>query len=109
MSRDKSPFSNSDEGEWWMSQWCDICLRDAPFRNGITRTGCELILIALSGRTPAQWLGRPYSCIEFKGPGGGGGEPRPKPEPPNMDGLFERPPAQVRQFTQPAQRTEVPA
>lgn len=98
-------FSNSSMWEHWAARWCDRCMRDAPFRNGISATGCPLILTALSGVViPNEWwtpgpeeetLGD-YRCIEFKGPGERGGEPRPKPEPPKMDGLFERPARRVR-------------
>lgn len=111
-SREGVPFSNGTEGYGWMANWCDRCTRDAPFRNGIASTGCPLILISLSERTPAEWLDGPrdehgrysiadqYTCIEFKAPGGGGGGPRPKPEPPDMDGLFERPETHTRMYVQ---------
>jgi hypothetical protein len=110
-SRPGTAFSNGTEWECWSANWCDRCLRDAPFRNGISSQGCALILLAMVGeRTPGEWLeqpwldGRPplerYHCIEFKAPGGGGGEPRPKPEPPDMDGLFERPERRTRMYVQ---------
>lgn len=121
-SRDVPAFSNGTEGHGWMANWCDRCLRDAPFRNGIAKTGCPLILVALQDRTPAEWLDGPrdehgaysiedqYVCLEFKGPGGGGGEPRPKPDPPGMDGLFPRPERATRMYVQPAPVAEpVPA
>lgn len=112
-SRDRSPFSNGTEGHDWMANWCDRCLRDAPFRTMGKGTGCPLIQVALLDRTPAEWLDGPrdeqgrysiadqYTCIEFKAPGDGGGEPRPKPEPPDMDGLFERPERHSRMYVQP--------
>jgi len=115
-SREGAPFSNGTEGYGWMANWCDRCTRDAPFRNGISPQGCPLLLIALSERTPAEWLDGPrdehgrysiadqYTCVEFRAPGGGGGAPKPRPEPPLMDGLFERPERQTRMFVQqPAQ------
>lgn len=98
--RDEAPFSNSTEGEAWMAQWCDRCLVDAPYRNGISSTGCELILTAIMGQTPAEWLdghrdehGRysladQYRCVNFRPPGGGSGEPRPKPTPRDQSELF---------------------
>jgi hypothetical protein len=104
----------------WTANWCDRCLRDAPFRNGISPVGCPIILVTLIGRTPAEFLDGPrdeqgrysmadqYHCVEFRAPGGGGGEPRPKPEPPDMDGLFDRPERQTRMYVQPAETT-VPA
>ncbi len=114
-SRDRMPFSNSTEGEAWQANWCDRCLRDAPFRNGLTNSGCPLLLVAMMGRTPAEWLdqtaadelprlGDQYHCIEFRPPGGGSGEPKPKPEPPSMDGLFPRPERRVRMFVQPQEQ-----
>ena len=117
-SRDVPAFSNGTEGHGWMANWCDRCLRDAPFRNGIAKSGCPLILVALQDRTPAEWLDGPrdehgaysiedqYHCVEFRGPGGGGGEPRPKPEPPGMDGLFPRPERQTRMYVQPTPAAE---
>lgn len=116
-STEGSPFSNSTMGEIWMARWCDRCLRDAPFRNGLKgATGCQILAVALCGRTPAEWLEQPedevirpdgydvanlYHCIQFRGPGGGSTEPRPRPEPPNMDGLFPRPQRQTRMYVQP--------
>lgn len=119
-STEGSPFSNSTMGGIWMARWCDRCLRDAPFRNGLKgATGCPILAVALCGRTPAEWLEQPeseiirpdgwdcanmYHCIEFRAPGdGGGGEPKPKPEPPQMDGLFPRPERRVRMFVQPSE------
>lgn len=100
--RDVPPFSNSDEGYGWTASWCDRCLVDAPFRNGISPTGCPLLIIALTGRTPAEWIDGPrdehgrysiadqYHCVNFRAPGGGGGEPRPKPTPCGQLELFSR-------------------
>lgn len=112
-SRDVPAFSNGTEGEEWMANWCHRCLRDAPFRNGISPTGCPIILVTMLSRTPAEFLDGPrdehgrysmadqYHCVEFRAPGGGGGEPRPRPEPPSMDGLFPRPERQTRMYVQP--------
>lgn len=117
-ARDEPAFSNGTEGYGWMANWCDRCLRDAPFRNGIARTGCELILIALDGKTPAEWLDGPrdeqgrysiadqYHCIEFRAPGSGGGEPRPKPTPPGQGSLLPREDYEAtRMFVQPQEVT----
>ena len=105
-ARDGSPFSNGDIGYGWMAGNCDVWRVDAPFRNGIARSGCPILLVALMGKTPVEWMEKPdriqdYSCIEFRGPGGGGGEPRPKPEPP-QDGLFPRPERARRMLVQSA-------
>ena len=100
--RDRVPFSNSTEGEEWMANWCYRCLVDAPYRNGISPTGCPLILTALLGQTPAEWIDGPrdehgrysmadqYHCVNFRAPGKGGGEPRPKPTPRDQGELFSR-------------------
>lgn len=119
-ARDEEPFSNGTEGHAWESNWCGRCLRDAPFRNTGVGSGCPLLRVALSGRTPAEWMeqpwrqikGRPegetapalgdtYHCIEFRAPGSGGDEPHPRPEPPDMNGLFDRPERRTRMYVQP--------
>lgn len=99
-----SPFSNGTIGYGWMASNCDVCMVDAPFRNGISNGGCPILGVALLGKTPVEWMEKPdciqdYSCIEFRAPGGGGGEPRPKPEPP-QDGLFPRPERGTRMLVQ---------
>ena len=110
-AREGYPFSNSDIGYGWMANNCDICMVDAPFRNGIANSGCPILGVALCGLTPVEWMEKPdriqdYSCIEFRAPGGGGGEPRPKPEPP-QDGLFPRPERGTRMLVQSS--TPVPS
>jgi hypothetical protein len=90
-----SPFSNSDEGIAWMANWCDRCVHDRPARRGDDGNGCHLILIALCGKTPSEWMEGPrdekgrysmadqYHCIEFRDERDRGGrEPRsPRPVP----------------------------
>jgi hypothetical protein len=122
-ARDERPFSNGTEGYAWMENWCWApCHNPAElawqrYENGERKTapkdfpgGCPLILCALIGRTPTEWidtwdgegpypLGDRFHCIEYRGPDDGpGGDPQPRPrrEPPNMDGLFERPERTVR-------------
>lgn len=109
-ARDGSPFSNGTIGYGWMASNCDVCLVDAPFRNGISNTGCPILAVALLGKTPVEWMEKPdriqdYSCVEFRAPGGGG-EPRPKPEPSGMDGLFPRPERATRMLVQPSVPSE---
>lgn len=101
MSRDVPPFSNSTEGHGWMANWCDRCLVDAPFRNGISPTGCPLIMQAMLGQTPDEWLDGPrdgqgrysmedqYHCIDFRAPGSGNPDPKPKPTPPGQTALVD--------------------
>jgi hypothetical protein len=111
-SREGPAFSNGTEGYGWQAAWCDRCLRDAPFRNGICDSGCPLLMIAIQGRIPAEWFEQPrdengaysiadqYHCVEFRAPGGGGGrEPRPRPDPPGMEELFPRPSPERRMLT----------
>lgn len=64
-ARDGSAFANGFEGESWMNLWCsDGCTND-------TEQDCPLVLVAMLGRTPAQWedkepgaLNR-YVCHEY--------------------------------------------
>lgn len=112
-------FSNHTEFEMWEVNWCDRCLRDAPFRRMDKGFGCPILARALLGEQPAEWLQQPddhypsdaYHCIEFRAPGGGGsGEPKPIPDPPAQDGMFPRPDPAVRMLvpTEP-ERTLVSA
>lgn len=114
IERDARPgaaFSNGTSWEIWEAAWCCRCLRDLPFRNGISPTGCPLILVAICGeKTPIEWLPQEgvqdYHCIEARFPGDGGGEPRPRPEPTGMDGLFPRPERTPRMLVQPSVPSE---
>ena len=112
-ARNKPAFSNATEADACMGNWCDRCLRDAPFRNMGTGSGCPILAVAVLGeQTPAEWFEQPwgehgpslydrYHCVEFRAPGGGGaGEPRPRPEP-RQDGLFDRPQRGTRMYVQP--------
>lgn len=97
-SRDEPAFSNSGDGDEWMSRWCERCTNDSP--EMVDRgDGCPLILIAVVGRTPAEWFGQPngsadrYHCVEFRDrddPGEGG--PQPVPTPPGQGTLLPREP-----------------
>jgi hypothetical protein len=131
---DTPPFSNGTEGYGWMENWCfapcqqpeevawqryEEGKRKTPPKSG---TGCPLILCALTGKTPIEWIDQwtdqrqppplydRYHCIEFRGPDDGGDDPfggptarppRAKREPKNMDGLFPRPERRVRMLKQP--------
>lgn len=70
-ARPGAPFSNGTEGEAWMDQWCNHCLHDQapPEDSG----GCPLLLVALLGNTPAEWvpdrplsLGHQYRCTAYQ-------------------------------------------
>lgn len=91
-ARDGSPFSNSTSGEMWMSRWCHRCANDSP--EMVDRgEGCPLILVALCGRTPVEWLEQEgiqdYHCIEFRPEDDGGGDDKQKPPPQPMPGQVE--------------------
>ncbi len=104
-AREGSPFSNSTEGDAWMGNNCERCVIDKPAREGRPQDGCPLILVAYSGKTPAEWiekegfrLGDQYTCIYFRDEDDpGSGEPTPIPDPPGQDALFPR-----EQFERPA-------
>lgn len=107
-ARDQSPFSNSTEWEIWAAHWCW-----APCMNPVELAwqryeedegpepkdfpgGCPLILAAMMGKTPTEWLEQPddspdrYHCVEFRSEEGEGDEPQPIPDPPGTDALFPR-------------------
>lgn len=96
---DKMPFSNGTEGEAWMENWCGRCVHDAPARHGDEGNGCPLILTAICGKTPIEWMRQPgfrlgdqYHCIYFdddnKPPGDGWH--RPESPSPGQGELFPR-------------------
>jgi hypothetical protein len=82
------PFSNSDEGCAFTENWCDRCVHDKPARRGDEGNGCGILLVALCGQTPGEWIeqawgekGPPidrYHCIEFRDENEG---PPPRTEP----------------------------
>jgi hypothetical protein len=88
-AREGSPFSNGTMGEIWMDRWCYRCKVDAPYQRDESDEGCPLLLVALVGKTPAEWveLGdapQDYTCTEFipdDEDGGAGGGPRVPPPP----------------------------
>lgn len=62
-----TPFSNGTEGEAWEAAWCDTCKHNEP-----EPPGCQLLDVALLGRTPYPWermapgsLARKYICHEW--------------------------------------------
>lgn len=94
-ARDRPAFSNGTEGECWMENWCARCVNDSPELVNQGK-GCPLILVALMGRTPSEWLEQDstngyslsdgYHCIEFRDRDdpGSGREPVPTPDPPGQ-------------------------
>lgn len=101
-ARDEAPFSNGTEGDGWLSANCSTCIHDKPARNGDDANGCPLILVALMGRTPIQWMEGPrspegyisianqYRCIEYRHEDDGPTDPQPIPDPPGQLTLVPR-------------------
>lgn len=84
-ARDGSPFSNGTSGEIWMADWCYRCKVDGPFQRDETMEGCPLLLVALIGKTPAEWTEQEepqdYHCSEFVPDDEDGDGPEPGPHP----------------------------
>lgn len=98
-ARPEAPFSNGSQGYGWMHNWCDRCIHDKAARQGNEGQGCPLVLVALMGRTPVQWLAQTeeawvygdFHCIEFRDEDDGPGpEPTPVPTPPGQGELVPR-------------------
>lgn len=113
-ARPGSPFSNGSEGADWQSRWCERpCAHDAAFqRDERGADGCPILMIAMLGKTPAEWLEQPwvpngtwrdgsprsdppadrYHCIEFRDEDTGPAGPQPVPDPPDQGTLWPREP-----------------
>lgn len=114
-ARDKTAFSNGFEGECWMGAHCERCINDSD--ELVNRgEGCPLILIALEGRTPAEWaddkpgsLTERYRCAYFRSEDDGpDAEPKPIPDPPGQLVMAPREPfEQARMLTEFPQPAEV--
>ena len=98
-AKDEPAFSNGTEGYAWMDNWCDRCVHDKGTRDGTDEAGCPLVMVALMGKTPIEWidqtenghrLGDTYHCTEFRDEDEGGGDddapPPPGPPAPEIDG-----------------------
>jgi len=103
-----------------MDNWCDRCVHDSEELVDKGQ-GCPLILVALVGRTPAEWFeqpwqqvpGRPeghtapvlgdtYHCVEFRDEDSGPGpEPQPIPDPPGQETLWPREPFEATRMLVP--------
>ncbi|MEW1754106.1 hypothetical protein [Streptomyces angustmyceticus] len=115
-ARNEPAFSNSDEGLGWMENWCGRCIHDKAQRAETpTGPGCPLVMVALMGRRPIQWLDGPrdehgrysiadqYHCVEYRHEDDGPAEPQPIPDPPGQLTLAPRTDYEgVRMLTQPA-------
>lgn len=81
------PFSNGTEGEIWMDKWCyNGCVKDRDVDSG---NGCPLLLQALLGETPDEWVPSPdhrYVCTSWSAD-----EPDRSGTDPAQSGLFDEP------------------
>lgn len=114
-ARHEPAFSNSTEGDGWMSSNCGTCIHDKDQRTeDIPGPGCPLILVALMGRTPIQWMEGPlspeghisianqYRCIQYRHEDDGPAEPQPIPDPPGQLTIASRADCEgVRMLAQP--------
>lgn len=98
-ARPERPFSNGSQGYGWMARNCDHCIHDKSARSDDYGPGCPLVMVALMGRTPIQWLAETeeawvygdFRCIEFRSEDDGPGpEPQPIPTPPGQGELLPR-------------------
>lgn len=94
-ARPEPAFSNSDGYDWFAAN-CETCIHDREQRTG-TGPGCPLVMVALMGRRPIQWLDGPggsvvdqYRCIEYRHEDDGPAEPTPIPDPPGQLTLAPR-------------------
>lgn len=68
-AKDEPAFSNSTEWEIWSARNCEECAHDG-MGIGADQPQCPLILVALCGRTPAEWTDKApplgaYTCAHF--------------------------------------------
>lgn len=128
-AKDQPPFSNGTEGYAWTDNWCDTCIHDKGARDGSDESGCPLLLVALMGRTPVEWIeqpwqqikGRPegetapvlgdtYHCTEYRSEDeGDGDDPQPEPPAPEVEGQQDIFGVFAEQITEQASREQVPA
>lgn len=103
-ARDRRPFANGTEGYGWMDNWCDQCIHDKGARDGSDDRGCPLVMVALMGKTPVEWIDGPrdeqgrysiadqYHCTEFRDEDEGGDDdspPLPGPPAPEIEGQVD--------------------
>lgn len=108
-ARDEHTFSNSSQWDIWSAKNCDRCFWDKPARQGDEANGCPLILIALEGKRPAEWLleseqaaiHADYTCTEYRHEDDGDPEPRPIPTPDGQGELLPREPFEGHRMLSP--------
>ncbi|MET7477958.1 hypothetical protein ABZT17_26825 [Streptomyces sp. NPDC005648] len=114
-ARSEGTFSNSSQWDVWSAKNCDRCVHDKPARQNDEANGCPLILIALEGKRPAEWLTQTeeqeihadYTCTEFRDENDPDTQPRPLPVPDGQGELLPRGPYEGhRILTTPSQNTQ---
>lgn len=112
-ARGEPAFSNGTMWEIWSGRNCYRCANDG-MGLGPDEPSCPLILVALMGKTPAEWTDQQpplgdYLCVYFRDRDDPGGyEPEPVPGPPGQLSLLPREPFEgVRMYadTKPAEVT----
>lgn len=98
-ARNERAFSNSTDWEIWSYNNCETCVHDAETRTGDAPlgAGCPLILVAMTDRTPREWIPGPnkycgdqYTCVFYRHEDDDDPDPRPVPDPDGMEALFPR-------------------
>lgn len=121
-ARDEPAFSNSTEGYGWMDANCATCIHDKDQRDNAEQPGpgCPLVMVALLGRRPIQWLDGPrneqglyslasqYTCIEYRHEDDGPTDPQPIPDPPGQLTLLPRDDYQGHRMLTTPHETAVP-
>lgn len=69
-ARDEPPFASGSDQADWIAANCGTCVHDREQRpGGPVGPGCPLVMVALMGRTPAQWVGGEdggHQCVEYR-------------------------------------------
>lgn len=98
-ARDERAFSNGTDWEIWQYNNCETCHHDAAYQAGETNQGCPLIVVALLGKTPREWIpgedkycGDRFTCVMYRHEDDDDPDatPEPLPDPPGMEALFPR-------------------
>lgn len=99
-ARNERAFSNNTDWEIWSYNWCENdCVHDDAYQRDQTNEGCPIVLAALLGRTPREWLpgdpndstcGSQYTCIFYRHKDEDDPDPKPLPDPPDIEALFPR-------------------
>lgn len=100
-ARDERAFSNGTDREIWQYNNCETRAHDRETRepNPPLGAGCPLVVVALLGRTPREWIpgedkycGDRFACVMYRHEDDDDpdAQPEPLPDPPGMEALFPR-------------------